>query len=182
MSSAAGRPSEGWPDMKAETWKGSPFERAAGLQSNKATISEMFDVGMGKSPVARCQESGLLGLRSTPGCVMGQGRKDNKMYLSHDPKARISVKECPFECPLHPFSFLSPLFKFRHLKQKIHTMPLASLCTDHTLGLVARAQKDYSQSLELPKRPSTAEQQEWFPGSCEDVSARTAMALAAGHV
>lgn len=61
-------------------------------------------------------------------------------------------------------------------------MSLASLCTDHTLGLVAGAQKDYSQSLELPKRPSTAEQQEWFPGSLtqEDVSARTAMSSAAG--
>lgn len=61
-------------------------------------------------------------------------------------------------------------------------MPLASLCTDHTLGLVAGAQKDYSQSLELPKRLSTAEQQEWFPGSQEDDSARIAVSSAEGHV
>lgn len=61
-------------------------------------------------------------------------------------------------------------------------MSLASSHTDHILGLVARAQKDYSQSLELPKRPSTAEWQEWFPGSWEDASARIAMASAVGHI
>lgn len=61
-------------------------------------------------------------------------------------------------------------------------MSLASSHTDHILGPVAGAQKDYSQSLELPKRPSTAEWQEWFPGSREDTSARTAMASAVGHV
>lgn len=59
-------------------------------------------------------------------------------------------------------------------------MSLASLRTDHTLGLVAGAQKDYSQSLELPKKLSTAERQEWFPGSREDASARTAMSSAVG--
>ncbi|CAM9288483.1 unnamed protein product [Bubo scandiacus] len=59
-------------------------------------------------------------------------------------------------------------------------MSLASLRTDHTLGLVAGAQKDYSQSLKLPKRPSTAERQEWFLGSQKDASARTAMSSAAG--
>lgn len=53
-------------------------------------------------------------------------------------------------------------------------MSLASLRTDHTLALVAGAQMDYSQSLQLPKRPSSAEWQEWLPGSLEDASARTA--------
>lgn len=61
-------------------------------------------------------------------------------------------------------------------------MSLASLRTDHTLALVAGAQKNYSQSLELPKKPSTAEQQERFPGSWEDAAAGTAMALAAGCI
>jgi len=93
------------------------------------------------------------------------------------------VEGSSFECPLHPGFFLSLLFKPSHSKQeKVQTMSLASLCTDHTSGLVAGAQKDYSQSFKLPKRPSTAEQQEWFPGSQEDVFARTAMALAVGCI
>lgn len=76
--------------------------------------------------------------------------------------------------------FLSLFFKPSHSKrERVQTMSSASLRTDHTLGLVAGDQKDYSQSLELPKRPSTAEWTEWFPGSWEDASARTAMASAA---
>lgn len=100
-------------------------------------------------------------------------------FLSQD----LCEGESPFEYPLHPALFLSLLLKPSHLDQeKVQTISLASLSTDHTLGLVAGAQKDYSQSLELPKRPSTAEQQEWFPGSWENASAKTAMALAAGLV
>ncbi|PKU42140.1 hypothetical protein llap_7551 [Limosa lapponica baueri] len=59
-------------------------------------------------------------------------------------------------------------------------MSLASSHTDHILGLVAGAQKDYSQSLKLPKRPCTAERQEPFPGSRKDTSARTSTSSAAG--
>lgn len=98
-------------------------------------------------------------------------------FLSQD----LCEGESPFEHPLHPMSFLLLLFKPSHSKQEtVQTMSLASLCTDHTSGLVAGAQNNYSQSLEPPKRPSTAEQQEWFPGSQENVSAGTAMSSAAG--
>lgn len=144
---------------------------------------------------------------ASQGCFLTQ--QDKKMYLSdetgarcwchvnisriHDLSATLSwdlkgwLHSCHEICvkdralTLHPSSFLLPLFKSSHSKQeKVHAMPLASLCTDHTLGLVAGAQKDYSQSLELPKRLSTAEQQEWLPGSWEDASARTAVSSAAG--
>lgn len=104
-------------------------------------------------------------------------------YIPYIPVMRSVWRTEALECPLHPSSFLSLLFKSSHSKQeKVDTMPLASLYTDHTLGLVAGAQKVYSQSLGLPKRLSTAEQQEWFPGSREDVSARTVVSSAEGHV
>lgn len=100
-------------------------------------------------------------------------------FLSQD----LCEGESPSEYPLHPTFFLSLLLKPSHLeREKVQTISLASSPTDHTSGLVAGAQKDYSQSLELPKSPSTAEQQEWFSGSREDVSAKTAMASAAGLV
>lgn len=172
----------------------------------------LFAPGMGKSPMARCWEWGFSGLRSTSGCVMQQAKQGKKRYLPHETGARwrchgsmsqiydlcatlcwdlmgqlhscheIRVEDRALWMSLTSSSFLSLLFKPSHSKQKIHSLPLAPLCTDHTLGLVAVAQKDYSQSPELPKRLSTAERQEWFPGSWEDASARTAVSSAEGYV